>query len=282
MNEKKINILAYISHGIIIAYTIFYLIVTKDFLPLLTARFSLYAIIMMAICGKYKRSHPNDSKKVNLIYSISFLISLFIIVLPIGLSMIGVSEKIEYNIIGGILLFISASYNLFAFIYRIKTIKNEDFGVMSLDLFAFLIYFFNFIGFFVKLLPGFDSNMAYIYLIGTYILLFIIILLYVYMPILLIAKSFHSEHVGPVKAVIIFSKIMKDKNIFFILGIIGTMLIAIFYLTQYYTNKLFFGLGVFYLSMATLKLINFIYEKKNIIFVMFVSPFLISWSKNKF
>ena len=263
MKEKKINFFAYISHSLIIAYTIFYLIVTKDFLPLLTARFSLYAIIMMAICGKYKRSHPNDPKKVNLIYSISFLISLFIIVLPIGLSMIGVSKKIEYNIIGGILLFISASYNLFAFIYRIKTIKNEDFGVMSLDLFAFLIYFFNFIGFFVKLLPGFDSNMAYIYLIGTYILLFIIILLYVYMPILLIAKSFHAEHVGPVKAVIIFSKIMKDKNIFFILGIVGTILIAIFYLTQYYTNKLFFGLGVFYLSMATLKLINFIYEKKN-------------------
>ena len=263
MNENKINFFAYVSHILIMIYCVFYAVAAWNIWQLLTARFSLYAIIMMAVCGKYKRSHPNDPKKVNLIYAISFLVSLFIIVLPIGLSILGIARSIEYDIFGGILLFISSMYNLFAFIYRIKTIKNEDFGVMSLDLFSFFIYLFSFIGFITKLLPRSNSNMAYIYMIGTYVLLFIIILLYVYMPILLIAKSFHAEHIGPVKAVIIFSKIMKDKNIFFILGIVGTSIIGLFYLTQYYTNKLFFGLGIFYLSMATLKLVNFIYEKKN-------------------
>ncbi|MCR4897894.1 MAG: hypothetical protein K5892_01580 [Acholeplasmatales bacterium] len=263
MKEKKINFFAYVSHILIIIYCIFYAALAWNLWPLFTARFSLYAIIMMAVCGKYKRSHPNDPKKVNLIYAISFLVSFFTIVLPVGLSILGYAKSVEYEVVGVILLFIASIYNLFALIYRIKTIKNEDFGVMSLDLLSFLVYLFSFICFITKLLPGADSNMAYIYMLVTYILFFIIILLYVYMPILLIAKSFHAEHVGPVRAVIIFFKIMKDKNIFFILGIVGTSLIASIYLTQYSTNKLFFGLGVFYLSMATLKLINFIYEKNN-------------------
>ena len=182
MNENRINFFAYVSHILIIIYCIFYAALAWNLWPLFTARFSLYAIIMMAVCGKYKRSHPNDPKKVNLIYSISFLISLFTIVLPVGLSILGYAKSVEYEIVGVILLFIASIYNLFALIYRIKTIKNEDFGVMSLDLLSFLVYLFSFICFITKLLPGADSNMAYIYGFDIYIILYnnFIICLYAY------------------------------------------------------------------------------------------------------
>jgi hypothetical protein len=263
MSEKKINFFAYISHILIIIFAVFYSIITKSILVLFIARFSLFGIVMMAVCGKYKRSHPNNPKMVNLIYAISFIVSFFTIILPMGFSALDVADKKEYDILGCVIFFISSLYNLFAFYFRIKTLKNEDFGVMTLDLFSFLVYLFSLITFILKILPGSNTDISYIYLIITYVFLFGLLLIYAYMAILLIAKSFHSEHVGPVKAVLIFSKIMKEKSIFFILGLIGTIAIGIIYVLQYNTSKLFLGLGIFYLSMATLKIINFIYEKHN-------------------